>query len=126
MYKGWNVHAYTPDMRLAAEPWLKQLRAPLSAAEHAALAQELRQHYAASRAVKRMLRAYRPEHGGFVDAQLSSVNVSRLLAEVWRLVRQEASLRQGFGELLADIGGTCLQGQSHRLLAYYVALNATE
>jgi hypothetical protein len=62
---------------------------------------------------------------GVPDRHLCDVRPAGLLAVVWSdLVdpRANPELYEHFRLTLLDVGGTCLQGDTHRLFATYVAL----
>ena len=42
----------------------------------------------------------------------------------WQAVKaaHDDSVYAGFAEILRDVGKTCVQGDSHRLLSYWVAI----
>ena len=122
-YRGWDTHAYTTLWTAEAERL--GFKTPVPVLEWKQLLRDLDAAYPGAVALRKFAVNFSAATGGYMDAQLGGLNVARLLLEVWALVRraQDGSVTAGFGEILADIGNTCVQGDSHRLLAYYVALH---
>jgi hypothetical protein len=92
----------------------------------AVLLTELRQRYGNKRALQNMQSRFR--HGWIKDPDLPALNSSILLRAVWDKVKEkdDDSMYQHFGETLDTIGGTCIQGVSHRLFLDYVAIMEDE
>ena len=126
MYKGWDVHSYTSDFRQVIQSL--EIPAKVDPAANATLIGELKAKYAgkskALEAIAKMNLRYNADRQGYVDPALSGVNVSGILQKTWETVKgeEDESVFAGFGGILADIGGTCIQGDSHRLLSYWIAL----
>ena len=126
MYKGWDVHFHTGDLREALKD---RTFATFIAKEcHERMMAELLERYEtvpqAAVAILKMKGRYREEVGGYLDPDLG-LNVTAILDETWATVKQFAedeSVLRGFGEILADVGTTCIQGDSHRLLFYLLGL----
>ena len=89
---------------------IRQLSAQLFPADH-----ERRPHWAA---LAKMRGRCLPERGGYEDGSLQGLNVIRLLEAVWAAVceQKDAGTEKLFFETLDDIGMTCPEGDSHRLL----------
>jgi hypothetical protein len=69
-------------------------------------------------ALEKMRQRCLPERGGYEDGSLQNLNVIRLLEAVWTAVcaQKDAGTEKLFFETLDDIGMTCPEGDSHRLL----------
>ena len=59
------------------------------------------------------------------DGDLCGIKSAGLLVLCWKKLREvnsDGELKIIFDDLLNDIGGTCLQGDTHRLFSLYVAV----
>lgn len=76
------------------------------------------QQLGAWQAVEKMRSRFGVERGGYEDGALGGLNITRLLEAVWLEVSRinENSTYNLFVETLSDIGSTCPEGDSHRLL----------
>lgn len=124
MYKGWDCHAYTPDCRTYVQDLLLRepdLGKPMSPAEISALFTPLLEQARGTRALA-AVQKMRQRSGaqGYQDPQLPNLNIARLLELVHRRCEDRAVLI----ETLSEIGGTCVQGDSHRLLMLCAALES--
>lgn len=124
-YRGWDVHAYTRDIQ-------SQL--------HSVLPIMTRQTQTNTKPVTDILlevQAYYSNHLGACtglanirkslamhDPDLCGVPVDLLFTSTWLSVcgANDPSLYALFGEILGDIGDTCLQGVTHRLFTVWKAL----
>jgi len=84
----------------------------------------------AVRALHAMDAAYKPAMRGYADPHLGNLNVAALLVATWRIccrsfchhdTHQDA--KRMLLETLAEVGTTCVQGQSHRLAWLMLALH---
>lgn len=131
-YQGWDVHSYTLQYRSFMETTGMQFTRPVEPNVWLKLIQELQSKYShmsgAAVAITKMNARYNADLKGYFDADLQTsvgpCNVARLLLETWRVAntKNDVSVFSGFGEILDDIGNHCVQGDSHRLLNYYVCL----
>lgn len=129
---GWDVHAYTAQYNQFMQQEGIQFASPIEADEWVVLVKQLRDQYSqkpiAIVAIDKMHGRYNPVNKGYFDADLQTsrgpCNVARLLFDTWTLVKSknDQSVFSGFGEMLEDIGSNCVQGDSHRLLGYYIGL----
>ena len=55
------------------------------------------------------------------DRDLCGVTPAGMLLSVWEQVKGGRGTPEALGDMLADIGGTCLQGDTHRLFSLYIA-----
>ena len=60
------------------------------------------------------------------DSDLCKVNPLGLLQLVWEEIPKEKDDLSALEGLLRDIGGTCLQGDTHRLFSYLVAMRRSK
>ena len=126
LYHGWDVHSYSSSWAQEAAKHSRLLTELVSEADFANLIQDISNHYNENLPVINMFRqTYR--RGGNQDPDLSNVNVAKLLLVTWEKVKElsEPTIFTGFKEVLNDIGETCLQGRSHRLFSYWIALTRT-
>lgn len=127
-YRGWDVHAYSREYRQIAHKVSQHIPRFIDTDTHTQLIQALKGRYGnnslALQAIDKMAKRYHPQNRGYFDPDLGNLNVTSLLYATWMSVLEanHPSTYKGFGEILSDIGGTCVQGDSHRLLAYYAAL----
>ena len=123
MYKGWNTHAYTDDWK-AVIGGVTLFQAATGQKDYLQTLEELEKKYGKLPAFPKFRRLYTPKLGGYMDSKFGNVNVATLLVATWKKVKSlaEPSIYRGFGEILQDIGTTCVQGDSHRLFAYWTGI----
>lgn len=69
--------------------------------------------------LENIMRAY---HDGMImDSQLPNINFAVLLYAIWYWIRKHDSY-VWFRDMLLDIGTTCLNGITHRLLLNYIVI----
>ena len=61
-------------------------------------------------------------NGYILDPELPKVNSAMILVLIWDQIKDDTVLCKHFSETLKQIGNTCIQGISHRLIIDYVAL----
>lgn len=128
-YHGWDVHSWTSDLRdlLDQQPEF-ECRFRVSMHLFDQCLQEIFEMYGegVKPVLEKMRGRYKPIEGGYYDMDLvgKRVNVAHLLVRVWTLVKRinDESIYKWFKETLDDIGLTCLQGDSHRLMFFLVGL----
>ena len=128
MYKGWDVHAYTSILLeiIQNNPeymFIETISQELFDQTLNDITQYVRSNKAQS-TLNSMKQLYDPILKGYFDPELQNLNIPLLLYHTWNLVKHfnDNSIYNGFDELLTDIGNTCIQGHSHRLLFYYIGL----
>lgn len=147
-YKGWDVHSYTSDIRgvlpglleeigrVVDYPWSCKNEFPdrrfIGCCVYAErlLAHCQKYHlYPRGAEVNQCIAKFRTywssTDGGWKDADLNDVNVAWLFtcaAALSCTADKEDELDELFLDTLADIGGTCIQGDSHRLLCFLAAV----
>lgn len=132
---GWDVHAYTNQMR-AILPTVNEIlddkmhRIPNHIGrEHMnIIIQQIQNHYGprVSVACSNIMKCYQTKPiPGIFDHELVGVDFARVLLYLWLHVTKvnDPSLYAHFGETLENIGATCLQGVTHRLLVDFVAVS---
>lgn len=133
IYKGWDVHAYTPDMLEISgrlQEWLRSMNLGdgVGREELQRTVEEIENAGGASfpsvsLSLAKLQAQWREDVKGNLDNEMGGINVSSLLVGLWRLSSGMGESAIGmFFETLDEIGGTCLQGQSHRLAALAIAL----
>ncbi len=129
VYAGWDVHSYSNQFKKTMEDRNFDFSEPVSLDQWGKLVEELNYVYqnfnealVAIRTQNNRVKS--SEIGKVVDSDLYKCDLARIFLETWILVKktEDKDTIKGFGEILCDIGGTCLQGATHRLLTYYVAL----
>jgi hypothetical protein len=126
-----DVHARTPEMRaqlLAEYPDLPKLTRDRSVVpgEIERVISEMRGRVMIAEAVACIDKIY--ARRGAIDNDLCSVSVAGLLCVVWSdcVVPRITKTIDLFVATLCDMGTTCVQGDSHRLFAAYVAYKRDE
>lgn len=126
-----DVHARTPEMRaqlLSEFPELPKLCADRAAvpSEIVRVLNEIRGREMPSEALACLDKIY--ARRGAIDNDLCSISVAGLLCVVWSdcVVPRIDSTLNLFVGTLCDMGTTCVQGDSHRLFAAYVAFKRDE
>ncbi len=129
-YHGRDVHAHSADMRARLADIRALLpHAPLDDTAWLALLDTLYALFsepaphqdARVRHTLEHLDALRVAHQN-LDADLDQVDACALLLLAWQLVAQDLARVPLLSETLLEIGKTCTQGASHRLLALICAL----
>lgn len=126
-----DVHARTPELRaqLLSEfpelPKITQNRAVVPN-EIERVVSEIRSRQIPAEASACLDKIY--GRRGAIDRDLGSVSVAGLLCVVWSdcVVPRIGMAFDIFVSTLCDMGTTCVQGDSHRLFATYVALKRDE
>jgi len=122
IYHGNNVHAYTRQIHSLLPHYLQKLvKEKLELTEWEGLVAQLHHHYGNHKAIMNMRRVFR---NGFIqDPQLPGLNTAVMLLELWKLIKGSEDGRKHFKETLDWIGGTCIQGVTHRVFIDYVAIS---
>lgn len=63
---------------------------------------------------------------GATDGDLCGVNPLGMLQIAWEVTPKDADGQRALVDLLTDIGGTCLQGDTHRLFFYIRAVRMSD
>jgi hypothetical protein len=121
VYRGSDIHSYTEiikhivNVRYTEEEWT----APILTKDLNELFAELDIQYSKKDAIENIKRHI--ENNSLCDPQVGHVNFLKILLELWTYTKQK-SLYEYFEETLHEIGNTCIQGISHRLLMDHVAM----
>lgn len=128
--KGWNVHAYSKTYNTflgKQKNLLDSLKSPIDPNIFNKTLFEITERYKDQK-IKNVLNKFKSRYNiaikGYRDPDLHNLNVAFLLYVTWNKVKElnDNSIWELFHECLLDIGMTCLQGDSHRLLNIYSSL----
>lgn len=141
-YKGWDVHSYTSEManmvtgsgileKCASEYYpIWSCRNPFSDDvffECWREASSICTSPESERCLSKFRNYWHQTDGGWKDGDLGNINVAWLFCCAVKALRQprfsDPSIRELFKETLSDIGGTCIQGDSHRLLFFLFGIH---
>jgi len=119
MYKGWDIHSYTPMLQKRQDNFAQTV----SGVQFGALLRELRGHYGSLVAFSNMQNQYK--NGWIRDPHLPLINSAFLLEVLWNKIKliNDVTVYKHFRETLIQIGATCIQGISHRLLVDWISLS---
>lgn len=136
-YKGWDVHAYSGDIRTQLESATKRLvaclekcnidTASVSSPEHVEkLLTSISERYTSEG--QRQAIANIRANWQTTDRDLNNMPITLLLTATWIEVNaaNDPSIWALFGETLQDIGMTCIQGITHRLFALWQSLDESK
>lgn len=62
------------------------------------------------------------KNGYIIDPELPKINIAIILVLIWEQIKNDTILCKHFSETLQQIGNTCIQGISHRLIIDYIAM----
>lgn len=117
-YHGYDVHAYTPLLQNLVKK-LNLSNDPINNDEFQQLLTDLINKYGEtiSPCINNIKRCY--YHDGYIhDSELPDINFALILKDLYKNF-DEVLLR----ETLEEVGSTCLQGLTHRLLVLYLINN---
>ena len=124
IYKGYNLHSYTSDMR----EMIPFIQKDLPISTYLTFSQALNflnEKYANAYAhVLRNIQNHYKMGTGLLDPHLPGLECGSLLVYIVELLKEyeDPTLWTHFGETLKQIALTCLQGCTHRLLADAIVL----
>jgi hypothetical protein len=127
MYRGWDVHSYTPDIRSVTDIDFRNLEPVNTRIEMDALFRDIASSVRDSRACSIFLNKLRRRVDlntmTYTDPQ-TGIEILSLLKKLWVKVREcnDDSVFELFETTIRDAGTTCIQGDSHRLVSMYIAL----
>lgn len=128
VWKGYNIHRYTSDIAGQLEPVLIRLQRTypngVNKTEFMRTLEQLKCQYGNLPAIANLQRNYNEVTRTISDPTLPNLNSAAVLHAIWRRVQElnDSSIHAHFLETLIDIGSTCIQGISHRLLDDYLAI----
>jgi len=141
-YMGWDAHAYSGLLR--EHPQLAKFRFPNDRnltrkdADDLVMAILLQSHLNEQNRpiiqsmLYKMLTRWQitDTMSGYYDPDIGNVNIFMLLQDcwfrIWDTFSGDLSLLSLFVECLVDAGQTCVQGDSHRLALFYIAVCGDE
>ena len=128
LWKGTNIHLYTPMLQqvLNNGEILSKLESQygrmVTEETFETILKDLTKKYGSKPTYSNLKTNFKK---GFIrDPELPGLNSAVLLQALWAQLEpsKDASLHQHFNETLNEIGVTCIQGISHRLLMDYLVL----
>jgi hypothetical protein len=113
VYLGTDIHAYTHQMNQIKPSTQSD---PISDMEFQSILQDMQQVYGSKAAFTNLKNVYR--QGFILDPEVPHTNFALILQQLWMKLRDlnEDSAYRHFGETLDQIGMTCIQGVTHRLM----------
>lgn len=113
IYLGTDIHAYTHQMNQIKPSTQSDT---ISDVEFQSILQDMQQVYGSKVAFTNLKNVYR--QGFILDPEVPHTNFALILQQLWMKLRElnEDSAYRHFGETLDQIGMTCIQGVTHRLL----------
>jgi hypothetical protein len=126
IYVGRDIHAYTRQVNKAADKYKDIFVGQLDVADFETILREMSTSFGVKTAFVNLRNVF--YNGAITDPDVPFINVAILLQKVWNQVKESektdkssSSFRSHFNQTLDDIGMTCIQGISHRLLIDFVA-----
>ena len=130
IYVGCDIHAYTKQICMVAEKYKEDFSGKVNSDTFECILGEMFAAYGPKVAYINFRQNYRD--GSIIDPEVPVINVAVLLYKLWNQVKDSEKNSQGpitesssfkvhFNQTLDDIGMTCIQGISHRLLIDFVA-----
>lgn len=124
MYRGDNVHAYTSDIKEML-PKLRLLIDQMVPANinYNELFEEIEHKLGRKDAIQNIKNSSVYAQGSHTlkDNDLEGIDCLHLLFVVWQYVKDNPSLQAHFSATLDQVGMTCIQGISHRIIGDIVA-----
>lgn len=113
VYLGTDIHAYTHQMNQIKPSTQSD---PISDMEFQSILKDMQQVYGSKVAFTNLKNVYR--QGFILDPEVPHTNFALILKQLWMKLRDlnEDSAYKHFGETLDQIGMTCIQGVTHRLM----------
>ena len=121
VYHGMDIHAYTQSMKLlvCSSFTNRQWHETMTDQAMSVLLTDVQLCFPGHVGVLNIMHHIRG--GLLLDPELGTINILQVLRRLWELV-VELKLQDHFKETLDQIGNTCMQGISHRLLIDLVAI----
>jgi hypothetical protein len=133
MYKGWDVHAYTqtiiemlPNLLEKIDNYCQfmgYIDRKIPDKSFKDIIDQLSGLFPNNPAITNMVSSYKD--GCIVDPFLPNLNSAIVLEIVWKLLlfMNDSNMYEMMNMVLDDIGGTCVQGISHRLIFEFIYLH---
>jgi hypothetical protein len=114
IYLGTDIHAYTNQINEIAAHTMVSHSVPNEAFE--LILTQMHNKYGHKEVFQNLRNVFR--QGSIIDPQVPHINFAFILKQLWEKLVQlnEDSAFDHFGETLDQIGMTCIQGVTHRLL----------
>ena len=130
IYAGRDIHAYTNQVNRAAVKYMDMFAGQLDSVAFETILSEMIAAYGSKNTFVNLRNVFK--NGYITDPDVPIINVAILLQKVWNQVKESeqniarnpptsTSFKVHFNQTLDDIGMTCIQGISHRLLIDFVA-----
>ncbi len=122
-YLGYDIHAYTHQISILVKSMPSDLfNVIVSDIEFQNTIDEMTQKYGDKPAFSNFRSVF--HNNTIVDPEIPNINIALVLIRVWNKIKElnEPSTYNHFNETLDQIGHTCIQGVSHRLLMDYCVL----
>lgn len=121
MYKGYNIHNYTKEIITIIPKYFgKNVYKKVTILEWKNVLSDICKKIPRCRALQNMNKNFK--NGFIIDPELPKINSAMILILIWDKVKNNNILCKHFTETLKDIGNTCIQGISHRLIIDYIAI----
>ena len=113
LYKGYDIHAYTID--------IKKIKGfeEMQSMDIVFLDEILEKHPKCIVGINNIKN--NTKLGYLVDPEIEGVNILQVLKSLWDKIKN-TDLENHFEETLIDIGPTCIQGISHRIIMDWIAI----
>ena len=121
-YKGYDIHAYTEIIKKQINNHFdEKYYKPIDNISWNSLISELHLKFPdKKKSLVNICNYYK--NGYLLDPQLPKVNIAIILLEIFNFIKTNNNLINHFRETLEQIGTTCIQGISHRLIIDYIAI----
>lgn len=121
IYIGYNIHNYTKQIvNVIPKYFGDSVYTKVDSNEWNSAISVIQIKYPGNPAIKNLKRNF--QNGFIIDPQLPKVNSAKILILIWNQIKDNDVLCKHFSETLKQIGNTCIQGVSHRLIIDYIAL----
>ena len=121
IYIGYNIHNYTKQIVNVIPKYFGiTSNTKVDVGEWNKTVSLMQTKYPGNPAIQNLKKNF---HKGFIiDPHLPKVNSAKILILLWNQIKDNDVLCKHFSETLKQIGNTCIQGVSHRLIIDYIAL----
>jgi len=121
IYSGYNIHNYTKQVISIIPKYFGEVAySKVNNDKWLLVLSEIEKKIPNGQSIQNMNRNF---HNGYIlDPELPKVNSAMILVLIWDQIKDDTVLCKHFSETLTQIGNTCIQGISHRLIIDYVAL----
>jgi len=121
-YRGYNIHAYTQIIiEIIKKKFNKTYYQSIDNKSWNTLISKLHLIFPDKKIpLENICKYYK--NGYLFDPQLPKINIAIILLHLFDFIKTNDDLIKHFRETLAQIGTTCIQGISHRLIMDYIAI----